>query len=80
MPAEDAQMTRMVQREISRRYIDCSRLNVKAIHGVVYLSGSIKKLRGYDVDLKHELEVITRILRAKPGIREVIVDVNLIGD
>lgn len=79
MPAEDAQMTRMVQREIGRRYIDCSKLDVKAIHGVVYLRGSIRKLRGHDVDLKHELEVITRVLRAKPGIREVVVDVDLIG-
>lgn len=79
MPAEDAQMTRMVQREVTRRYIDASKLDVKAIHGVVYLRGSIKRLRGHDVDLKHELEVINRVLRGKPGIRDVVMDVSIIG-
>lgn len=77
MPAEDASMTRLVQREISRRYIDATRLDVKAVHGVVYLRGSIRKLRGHDVDLKKELEVINRVLRSKPGIRDVIMDVDI---
>jgi len=79
MPSEDATMTRLVQREVVRRYIDSSRLEVKAIHGVVYLRGSIRKLRGHDVDLKHELEVINRVLRGKPGIRDVIIDVDIRG-
>ena len=77
MPAEDSSMTRLVQREVSRRYIDATRLEVKAIHGVVYLRGSIAKLRGHDVDLKKELEVIHRVLRGKSGIRDVIIDVTL---
>jgi len=77
MPAEDAQMTRLVQREICRRYIDSSRLEVKAIRGVVYLRGSIKRLRGHDVDLAHELEIINRVLRGKPGIRDVVMEVDI---
>jgi len=76
MPTEDASMTRLVQREIGRRYIDITRLDIKAMHGIVYVRGSIGKLRGHDVDLKHELEVIGRILRGKAGIREVIMDVS----
>jgi hypothetical protein len=79
MPTEDATMTRLVQREVIRRYIDSSRLEVKAIHGVVYLRGSIRKLRGHDVDLRRELEVINRVLRGKPGIRDVIIDVDIRG-
>lgn len=77
MPAEDAMLTRMVQREIGRRYIDATRLDVKAFHGIVYLRGQIKGLRGHNVDLKAELEVINRILRGRPGIREVIIDVQI---
>lgn len=77
MPAEDAQMTRMAQREISRRYIDTSRLDVKAMHGVVYLRGVVRPLRGHEVDLNHELQVINRVLRSKPGIREVIIEVEV---
>lgn len=79
MPAEDARMTRLVQREIGRRYIDASRLDVKAVHGVVYLRGSIRKLRGHEVDLDHELEVINRVLRGKPGVRDVVIDVSTRG-
>ncbi len=79
MPAEDARMTRLVQREIGRRYIDASRLDIKAVHGVVYLRGSIRRLRGHEVDLDHELEVINRVLRGKPGIRDVVIDVSTRG-
>ena len=76
MPAEDSSMTRLVQREVSRRYIDATRLDVKAIHGVIYLRGSIARIRGHDVDLKKELEIIHRVLRGKTGIRDVIIDVT----
>lgn len=77
MPSGDAHLTRQVQREISRRYIDTTRLDVKALHGVVYLRGSVTRLRGHDVDLKKELEVINRVLRGKQGIRDVIIDVSI---
>lgn len=76
MPVEDVQMTRMVQREVTRRYIDSTRLEVKAIHGVVYLRGTIRRLRGHDLDLNHELEIINRVLRGKPGIRDVVIEVD----
>ncbi|HET6457122.1 MAG TPA: hypothetical protein VFI02_22205 [Armatimonadota bacterium] len=76
MPAEDSSMTRLVQREVSRRYIDATRLDVKAIHGVIYLRGSIARIRGHDVDLRKELEIIHRVLRGKSGIRDVIIDVT----
>lgn len=77
MAGEDALMTRMVQREIGRRSIDISKLSVRATHGVVYLRGQVKTIRGHDLDLKKELEVIYRILRSKPGIRDVIMDVDV---
>lgn len=77
MPTGDAETTRMVQREISRRFINAAGLDVKSTHGVVYLRGYIQRLRGHDMDLKHELEVIHRILRTKPGIRDVIIDVDI---
>lgn len=77
MPVGDSETTRLAQREIGRRSIDASRLDVRSAHGVVYLRGTIEALRGHDCDLKHELEVIHRILRTKPGIREVIMEVEL---
>lgn len=76
MAVEDAAMTRMVQRELGRRYVDSSRLDVRVTHGVCYLRGVLEKLRFYpEVDLEYEAELIRKLLRQKPGIREVIWEV-----
>jgi hypothetical protein len=69
----------MVRREISRRYIDSSSLDVRVMHGVVYLRGWVDNLRGSHqqrVDLNEEMELIHRILTQKPGIRDVVVEVQ----
>ncbi|MEN6519654.1 MAG: BON domain-containing protein [Armatimonadota bacterium] len=79
MPIEDVEMTRMVRREISRRYVDCTSVDIRVMHGVVYLRGFLKKLKGHDSDLDQEMETILRILRQKPGIREVISELELGG-
>ncbi|MGQ9524491.1 MAG: BON domain-containing protein [Armatimonadota bacterium] len=72
MPAEDVQATRMVQRELVKRCIDTSLLDVRVSHGVVYLRGTVRRMRGYDFDLEREMAIICTILRQKPGIREVV--------
>jgi len=77
MPAEDKEMTRMVQREIARRYVDTRGVDVKAIHGVVYLRGVVRPLRGVNVDIQQEIEIIERILRNKPGIRDVVNEMTI---
>jgi hypothetical protein len=79
VPIEDAEMTRQIRREISRRYVDSTNLDVRVMHGVVYLRGWLETLKGHQdqIDLKDELHVIQRILLAKPGIRDVILEVEL---
>jgi osmotically-inducible protein OsmY len=74
MPSEDRAIIRMIQREISRRNIDSTKIDVKASHGIVFLRGEVRKLRGHDVNLKDEMEIIRRLLRGKQGIRDVHVD------
>jgi hypothetical protein len=77
MGAGDAEQTRMVQRELNRRYVDSSRLDVRVIHGIVYMRGSMTRLRTHpEVDLEHECDIIRKILRQKPGIREIIWEVS----
>lgn len=72
MANDEAKMTRLIQREIGRRQFDSSRLDIKFSHGIVFLRGQIKRLRGHEnLDLKEELTIIYRILRQKDGIREV---------
>lgn len=75
MALADVEIRRMVLREISKRHIDSSRMDVQVFHGVVYLRGTVSGMRGHDIDIKAEMEVIRRILRQRPGIRDVVVDV-----
>lgn len=79
MAVEDAYQTRRVQRELTRRYVDCSRIDVKVIHGVCYLSGLMRQLRSHPyIDLDQEAEIIQKTIRQIPGIRQVIWDVRLV--
>ena len=77
----DATMTRDALREIGKRAVDSSRLQVHVTHGVAYLMGRIDKVRGYhgNIDLHEELATIVKVLRQKPGIRDVICEVELGG-
>jgi hypothetical protein len=77
----DATMTRDVLREIGRRPVDASGLDVHVTHGVAYLRGRIDKCRGYydSIDLHEELMTIIKVLRQKPGIRDVICEVDFGG-
>ena len=81
MSVVDASMTRDAKREIARRPVDSSYLDVHVTHGVVYLRGRMEKIRGYyeDFDLHEELVVIVKILRQKPGVRDVVCEVELGG-
>ena len=81
MSVVDAAMTREVLRDISKRPLDISLLNVHVTHGVVYLAGHVDKLRGYheDIDLQAEMTMIVKVLKQKSGIRDVCCEVELGG-
>ena len=67
-----------VRAQLTRRYIDTSNLNVTISGGNVHLSGAIRKLRAHPhVDLHHEMDQITMLLKLIPGVREVVWDVAL---
>ena len=71
-------MTRRVRSQISKRCIDTTRLDIHVVNGVVYLRGSVGRLRTHmDVHLDTECETITRILRQQPGIRDVIWETSI---
>ncbi|KPJ61938.1 hypothetical protein AMK68_05530 [candidate division KD3-62 bacterium DG_56] len=72
MSIEDMRLTRACQREVVRRYIDSNRLELKVVNGVCYLNGEIRTIRGVDVDLESEIEMIERLIRGVPGIRDVV--------
>ena len=76
MSKETAEMVRYLERECTRRNIDISRAVIFAAGGTIYMTGSIKKIRGYTFDLKHEMEVISRVVRSKPHVQGVVLEVE----
>ena len=81
MSIADSAMTREVLRDISKRPVDISQLHVHVARGIVYLQGRIDKVRGYhdDADLNEELNIILKLLKEKPGIRDVCCEVEFEG-
>ena len=73
----DSDMTKMVRSQVARRTIDASMLNIRVSHGIIYFQGVIRTLRSApDLDLNKEMELISTVLRSKPGVREIVWDVT----
>jgi len=72
MASDQKEMQLLVRRELARRPIDCSMVDVYVTHGVVYLRGTIRPVRGHDIDLQQEISILMSVLKQKQGIREVI--------
>ena len=79
MSVVDSAMTREVLRDISKRPVDISQLSVHVTRGVVYLQGRVERLRDHyqQVDLTEEMHIICRLLKQKPGIRDVCCEVDM---
>jgi len=73
---EDTEVTKTVWREFARRPVDISLMSIVVIHGVVYLRGQVKAMRGHNLDLRSEMEIIAKALKQRPGIRDVIMDLT----
>jgi hypothetical protein len=77
MPAEDLHTTRRVMREIGKRNsVDYSLLAVRAIHGVVYVNGRVRPIRGQEVSLESEMAIIAQNIKRLPGVRDVVLEVD----
>lgn len=78
MPVENAPATRAARAEVTRRLIDASLLEVRVMGHVAHFTGVIRTLRTHpNVDLQHEMDVISQNLRGKSDIRDVVWDVTL---
>ena len=72
MSQDQKQMQLLVRRELARRPLDCSMVEVYVTHGVVYLRGTIRAMRGHDIDVPHEVAIIQTVLKQRAGIRDVV--------
>jgi hypothetical protein len=70
--ADDFEKMKLVRKEFARRPLDISLLLIRVTHGVVYLDGQLKPMRGHESNLRAELDTIVKALKQRPGIRDVV--------
>lgn len=72
MRPSDSMLTRKVRSEFIRRELDCSGLETRVIHGVAYLGGELKSVRGRRVwDWKKEIAILEEQVLKIYGIRGI---------
>lgn len=68
---------RIARSEFARRGIDISRADLYVMHGVLYMRGQIKPMKSASfTDFEHELGLVQKILRQRPEIRDLVMDVR----
>lgn len=72
---DDVRGTKHARSEFGRRGIDLTQADLRVMHGVCYVRGSVRALRSANIpDLKAEMEKIAKILKTKQEIKDVIMD------
>lgn len=68
---------RIARAEFARRGFDISRADLYVMHGVLYMRGEIKPIPNAPFnDLPHELNLVAKILRQRPEIRDLVLEVK----
>lgn len=71
----DVAANKTLRKEMSKRMIDITSADLRVTHGVAYIRGSLKTIKGGPQDLRSEMEIVRRILTGgRSGIKEVIID------
>jgi hypothetical protein len=71
---ENMDFSRAARREMSRHTLDCGEVQVSASHGVIYLHGKIRPLRGHEDNFEESVNALLKALRQRMGVRDVITD------
>jgi hypothetical protein len=73
--AKSARGLRSTRVEFSKRGIEIGRADLTIVHGTLYIRGLVSVIRGAKIlDLRSEVDVVAKVMRQKPEIKNVIVD------
>lgn len=75
----DVAGTKALRQELSKRGLDTTRADMRVTHGVAYIRGSVGTIKGGPQDVRAELEIIAKVLRTRPQIKDVIIDCTMRG-
>jgi osmotically-inducible protein OsmY len=77
---KDAAITKLVRKEFTRHAVDTTLADIRVMHGVVYVRGTLRSDgASRHADLREDVERIARNIRIRAGIRDVVLDVNYRG-
>jgi len=71
---KDVEATKLLRREFNRRQVDLTLADLRVSHGVAYIRGTLRPMRGAEGDLHSTVEHICKALRARPEFRDIVVD------
>lgn len=74
---EDVRATKALRSELGKRMIDITATDLRVTHGVAYVRGVIRPIKGGPTDLKAELHIVEKIIRQKVGIKELVIDCTI---
>lgn len=76
----DAAATKVLRREFSRRPIDISSADLRVSHGVAYVRGVVKGMKGAEHSVSEMMDQISKALRGRPEFRDVVIDCIVRGE
>ncbi len=71
----DVAATKMVRRELNKRMIDVNMADIRVMHGVCYIRGVVRAIKGGPPDVRAEIELLGRVMMNARRIRDCVVDV-----
>lgn len=76
---KDIDGTKALRREFNRRGLDITGADLRVMHGVAYIRGTIKTTRETEGDCKSVVEIVARAIRQHPSVRDVVIDCTMRG-
>jgi hypothetical protein len=71
---ENLELGRMVRRELGRHALDSGEVTVSANHGVIYLHGRVRPVRGHEAIFEQSVNNFLKAVRQRHGVRDVIAE------
>jgi hypothetical protein len=73
----DVVATKLARREFNRHLVDVTMADIRVSNGIVYIRGMVQAQRtAHYADVEEECQRIVRILKQRPEIRDVAMDVT----
>lgn len=77
MRPEDTILAKSIMSELTRRRINTSGLRVTVSMGIARIEGTVRRIRGDNRDLQQELQKARDIIKRKPGVRDIVINVRI---